>query len=180
LDHKLHKLHTTGIDTFLFSDQRQSRGHQVTELRKAVSSVPVCEELLQLHGMKFENFTVRAGREDRALLPDVVRGAEGGGRRGDRGPLLSRAAREAEEARGGRRVVEEVDTRDDGGLKRRLGSARERVDWSERVEVVEEEEEAVTYLEEEPSLAQMDLSYSEKLKRPRMGMVADMVEKEKR
>merc|ERR1719509_54434 len=76
-----------------------------------------------------------------------------------------------------RRVVKKQEEKVVG--RKRKGSIKDRIDWGSKVEVVESEGEAETFLEES-GLASMDATYSEKLKRPRMGMVADMVEREKR
>ena len=45
---------------------------------------------------------------------------------------------------------------------------------------MEEEQEAETFIENKESLASLEKNYAKKLARPRMGMVADMVEAEKR
>jgi len=65
---------------------------------------------------------------------------------------------------------------------RKKASVKDRIDWSDKVEVVEEEDEpAQTYLEGEEGLEELlDRNYYQKLKRPRLGMVADLVEREKR
>ena len=57
---------------------------------------------------------------------------------------------------------------------------QDRVDWSDKVMVVEEEQEAETFIENKETLASLDYNFEKKLVRPRMGMVADMVEAEQR
>ena len=55
---------------------------------------------------------------------------------------------------------------------------QDRIDWSGKVVVVEEEHEAQTFIENKETLN--DQNFDKKLLRPRMGMVADMVEAEQR
>ena len=55
---------------------------------------------------------------------------------------------------------------------------QDRIDWSDKVVVVEEEHEAETFIENKETLN--DQNFDKKLARPRMGMVADMVEAEQR
>ena len=57
---------------------------------------------------------------------------------------------------------------------------QDRIDWSDKVVVVEEEHEAETFIENKETLASLEQNYEKKLARPRMGMVADMVEAEQR
>ena len=57
---------------------------------------------------------------------------------------------------------------------------KDRIDWSDKVVVVEEEQEAETFIENKETLASLEMNYEKKLVRPRMGMVADMVEAEQR
>ena len=57
---------------------------------------------------------------------------------------------------------------------------QDRIDWSDKVVVVEEEHEAETFIENKETLASLEQNFEKKLKRPRMGMVADMVEAEQR
>ena len=98
--------------------------------------------------------------------------------------LLSRSKRE--ELRKNaleRRVVVEEDEEELLQLpnnRKRKGSIKDRLDWSDKVVVVEEEQEAETFIENKESLASLEKNYAKKLARPRMGMVADMVEAEKR
>ena len=82
-----------------------------------------------------------------------------------------------------RRVVVEEDEEELLQLpnnRKRKGSIKDRLDWSDKVVVVEEEQEAETFIENKESLASLEKNYAKKLARPRMGMVADMVEAEKR
>ena len=125
---------------------------------------------------------------------------EGDGRRGREG-LISRSRRE-ELRKGGwegeRRVVMEEEDEDEiqkqrnrkrkGSVKDRLDWSdkvvkgdrviQDRIDWSDKVVVVEEEHEAETFIENKETLN--DQNFDKKLARPRMGMVADMVEAEQR
>ena len=80
-----------------------------------------------------------------------------------------------------------------GGVKERLGDwsdkkmvkgdnkvVHDRIDWSDKVVVVEEEQEVETFIEKKETLASLEQSFAKKLKRPRMGMVADIVEAQQR
>jgi len=148
--------------------------------------------------MTFENFVV-VGREEARReppLPDLLQGIGPGGdsrtvlmdRSGDRKRpregLLSRSKREElRKSALERRVVVEEDEEEVLQLpnnRKRKGSIKDRLDWSDKVVVVEEEQEAETFIENKESLASLEKNYAKKLARPRMGMVADMVEAEKR
>ena len=98
--------------------------------------------------------------------------------------LLSRSKREElRKSALERRVVVEEDGEEVLQLpnnRKRKGSIKDRLDWSDKVVVVEEEQEAETFIENKESLASLEKNYAKKLARPRMGMVADMVEAEKR
>ena len=120
--------------------------------------------------------------------------------------MLSRSRREELRKGGGwegerRVVVEEEDDEEEtlkmrnsrkrkGSVKDRLDWSdkvvkveklvKDRIDWSDKVVVVEEEQEAETFIENKETLASLEQNYEKKLARPRMGMVADMVEAEQR
>merc|ERR1719219_124201 len=64
--------------------------------------------------------------------------------------------------------------------RKRKSSIKDRLDWSDKVVVMEEEQEAETFIENKETLASLEQNFEKKLVRPRMGMVADMVENEKR
>lgn len=65
----------------------------------------------------------------------------------------------------------EIET--DGRVSARgRGSVRDRLDWGNRVEI-DSDEQAETFVEEEDE----EMDWGEKMKKPRMGMVADIVEK---
>ena len=119
------------------------------------------------------------GGDSRTVLMD-----RSGDRKRPREGLLSRSKRE--ELRKNaleRRVVVEEDEEEVLQLpnnRKRKGSIKDRLDWSDKVVVVEEEQEAETFIENKESLASLEKNYAKKLARPRMGMVADMVEAEKR
>ena len=113
--------------------------------------------------------------------------------------LLSRSRRE-ELRKGGwegeRRVIVEEEEDEilkqhsrkrKGSVKDRLGDwsdkkmvVHDRIDWSDKVVVVEEEQEVETFIEKKETLASLEQSFAKKLKRPRMGMVADIVEAQQR
>ena len=102
--------------------------------------------------------------------------------------MLSRSRRE-ELRRGGwegeRRVVVEEEEENGEEIhqmrnRKRKSSIKDRLDWSDKVVVMEEEQEAETFIENKETLASLEQNFEKKLVRPRMGMVADMVENEKR
>ena len=119
------------------------------------------------------------GGDSRTVLMD-----RSGDRKRPREGLLSRSKREElRKSALERRVVVEEDEEEVLQLpnnRKRKGSIKDRLDWSDKVVVVEEEQEAETFIENKESLASLEKNYAKKLARPRMGMVADMVEAEKR
>ena len=62
---------------------------------------------------------------------------------------------------------------DERELKERRKVDEDRIDWSDKVVVVEEEHEAETFIEKKETLANLEQNYEQKLTRPRMTMMEE-------